>query len=70
VLVRGRPNALQVAGTIGGTKLMDVRRLAASGHEVRIIGEGQFWKLVEPAAKKVKRAAPTKSRTKQRTRRR
>jgi hypothetical protein len=48
VLVRGRPNALQIAGTVGGLKLMEIRRLAARGHAVRVIGEGQFWKLVEP----------------------
>jgi serine/threonine-protein kinase len=45
VLVRGRPNALQVAGTAGGRKLMEIRRLAAQGHRVTIIGEAQFWKL-------------------------
>src|SRR5690242_551956 len=51
VLVRGRPNALQVAGTVGGTKLMEVRRLAAQGHSVTVIGDKQFWKLVDaPAA--------------------
>jgi serine/threonine-protein kinase len=48
VLVRGRPNALQIAGTIGGLKLMEIRRLAARGHPVTVIGDGQFWKLVEP----------------------
>jgi serine/threonine-protein kinase len=46
VLVRGRPNALQVAGKGGGLKLMEIRRLAAKGHRVTIIGEAQFWKLV------------------------
>ena len=46
VLVRGRPNALQVAGKEGGTKLMEIRRLAAKGHRVTIIGEEQFWRLV------------------------
>ena len=49
VLVRGRPNALQVAGTVGGLKLMEIRRLAARGHAVKVICEGQVWKLVEPA---------------------
>src|SRR6266576_809525 len=34
VLVRGRPNALQIAGTAGGTKLLEIRRLAARGHAV------------------------------------
>jgi serine/threonine-protein kinase len=46
VLVRGRPNALQIAGKDGGSKLIEVRRLAARGHRVTIIGERQFWKLV------------------------
>jgi serine/threonine protein kinase len=49
VLVRGRPNVLQIAGTAGGLKLMEIRRLAARGHVVKVIGEKQFWKLVEPA---------------------
>jgi serine/threonine-protein kinase len=47
VLVRGRPNKLQIAGTVGGTKIMEVRRLAAQGHAVRVIGDKQFWRLVE-----------------------
>jgi serine/threonine-protein kinase len=47
VLVRGRPNKLQIAGTAGGTKLLEIRRLAAQGNPVRVIGEKQFWKLVE-----------------------
>jgi len=47
VLVRGRPNALQIAGTVGGLKLMEIRRLAARGHVVTIIGERQFWNLVQ-----------------------
>jgi len=50
VLVRGRPNALQIAGAAGGTKLMEIRRLAARGHAVRVIGERQFWKLVDLAS--------------------
>ncbi len=45
VLVRGRPNTLQVAGKAGGLKLMEIRRLAAQGHKVTIINEAQFWKL-------------------------
>jgi hypothetical protein len=47
VLVRGRPNALQIAGTVGGLKLMEIRRLAARGHAVTVIGDAQFWRLVE-----------------------
>ena len=46
ILVRGRPNALQVAGKDGGLKLMEIKRLAARGHRVTVIGEAQFWKLV------------------------
>jgi NAD-dependent DNA ligase len=49
VLVRGRPNALQIAGKDGGSKLIEVRRLAAQGHKVTIIGERQFWRLAAPA---------------------
>ena len=45
VLVRGRPNAQQIAGRDGGSKLIEVRRLAAEGHKVTIIGERQFWRL-------------------------
>jgi serine/threonine protein kinase len=51
VLVRGRPNVLQIAGTVGGTKLMEIRRLAAQGHAVKVIGDAQFWRLVEPASR-------------------
>jgi len=51
VLVRGRPNVLQIAGTAGGLKLMEIRRLAAQGLVVKVIGEKQFWKLVEPVSR-------------------
>jgi hypothetical protein len=51
VLVRGRPNALQIAGTVGGLKLMEIRRLAARGHAVTLIGDGQFWRLVESTSR-------------------
>jgi eukaryotic-like serine/threonine-protein kinase len=57
VLVRGRPNALQVAGKDGGLKLMELRRLAAKGHRITIIGEAQFWKLaavVKPRPQKAR----------------
>jgi serine/threonine-protein kinase len=46
ILVRGRPNALQIAGSAGGTKLMEIRRLASKGHVVTVIGDKQFWRLV------------------------
>ena len=63
VLVRGRPNALQIAGTVGGLKLMEIRRLAAQGHVVKVIGDAQFWRLVDlrsqlrkaPAGKRTRR---------------
>jgi len=48
ILVRGRPNALQIAGKDGGLKLMEIRRLAGRGHRVTVIGEAQFWKLAGP----------------------
>jgi BRCT domain type II-containing protein len=51
VLVRGRPNALQVAGKAGGLKLMEIRRLAAKGHRIIIIGEAQFWRLAHVASR-------------------
>jgi serine/threonine-protein kinase len=56
ILVRGRPNAQQIAGRDGGSKLIEVRRLAAQGIKVTVIGERQFWKLADskpkPRAKK------------------
>lgn len=55
VLVRGRPNKLQVAGKDGGTKLLAIKRLAARGHRVTIIEEKQFWKLVERGRQKAVR---------------
>jgi len=45
VLVRGRTNVLQIAGAVGGVKLMEIRRLAARGHVVTVIGDRQFWRL-------------------------
>jgi serine/threonine-protein kinase len=51
VLVRGRPNALQIAGTVGGLKLMEIRRLAAKGHPITVIGDAQFWRLVKATSR-------------------
>ena len=60
VLVRGRPNALQVAGKAGGLKLMEIRRLAAKGHRIIIIGEAQFWRLARARGKSARsRRAPS-----------
>jgi serine/threonine protein kinase len=55
ILVRGRPNTLQIAGKAGGTKIMEIRRLAAQGHRVIVIGERQFWNLVGPQKKSGKK---------------
>lgn len=54
VLVRGRPNTQQIAGKDGGSKLIEIRRLAAQGIKVTVIGESQFWRL---AASKPRRRA-------------
>jgi eukaryotic-like serine/threonine-protein kinase len=67
VLVRGRPNALQIAGTVGGLKLMEIRRLAARGQPVTVIGDAQFWRLVE--ATSVSRVRPDRKETARRDRR-
>jgi serine/threonine-protein kinase len=63
VLVRGRPNKLQIAGTAGGLKLIEIKRLAARGHMIRVIGERQFWRLADESRRprKVKRAAPARA---------
>jgi eukaryotic-like serine/threonine-protein kinase len=61
VLVRGRPNALQIAGKDGGSKLIEVRRLAAQGHKVTVIGERQFWRLVESTSRARTKKASRKS---------
>lgn len=58
VLVRGRPNAQQIAGKAGGSKLIEVRRLAAQGHKVTVIGERQFWRLATPTRRDRARKAP------------
>jgi len=64
VLVRGRPNVQQIAGAAGGSKLLEVRRLAAQGQPVRVIGEAQFWRLVAPTPRKAapSRGAPARAR--------
>src|ERR1051325_8600269 len=47
VLVRGTAHVLQIAGARGGLKLMEIKRLAARGHVVKVIGDRQFWRLVK-----------------------
>jgi serine/threonine protein kinase len=46
VVVRGKPNPLQLAGRDAGVKLMEIRRLREKGHRITLLGEEQFWKLV------------------------
>jgi NAD-dependent DNA ligase len=47
VLVRGRPNPLEAAGRDGGVKLLEFKRLREKGHNIRILGDAAFWRLVE-----------------------
>lgn len=70
VLVRGRPNALQIAGTVGGLKLLEIRRQAEKGHPVTLIGDAQFWKLVESTGPSGKSAVRSRRTTHQRARQR
>ena len=51
VVVRGRPNAQQVAGRDAGLKLMEIKRLRAKGHRITLLGEDRFWKLVSARRK-------------------
>jgi serine/threonine-protein kinase len=46
VLVRGRPNKLQVAGRDAGLKLMEIKRLREKGHRITLLDENRFWRLV------------------------
>ena len=46
VVVRGRPNTLQVAGRDAGRKLMEIKRLRERGHRITLLNEAQFWRLV------------------------
>ena len=46
VVVRGRPNPQQAAGKDAGLKLMEIKRLRERGHQIEIIDETRFWKLV------------------------
>jgi BRCT domain type II-containing protein len=45
VVVRGRPNPLQVAGREAGLKLMEIKRLREKGHRITLLNEAQFWRL-------------------------
>lgn len=57
VLVRGKPNAQQIAGKDAGSKLIEVRRLAARGHKVTVIPERQFWRLAQTTSRRTKKAS-------------
>lgn len=46
VVVRGRPNTLQAAGKDAGLKLMEIKRLREKGHEITLLDEPRFWRLV------------------------
>jgi serine/threonine-protein kinase len=46
VVVRGRPNPLQAAGREGGRKLLEIKRLREKGHNITLLAEEQFWRLV------------------------
>jgi serine/threonine-protein kinase len=46
VVVRGKPNPLQAAGRDGGLKLMEMKRLREKGHNITLLNEAQFWRLV------------------------
>jgi len=45
VVVRGRPNPLQVAGKNAGLKLMEIKRLRDKGQKITLLNEKQFWSL-------------------------
>ena len=60
LLVRGQPNAQQIAGKDAGSKLIEVRRLAELGHKVTVIGERQFWRVAQSRAKSRSRLAGSK----------
>jgi eukaryotic-like serine/threonine-protein kinase len=73
VLVRGRPNPLQAAGRDGGVKLMEIKRLREKGHDIRLLGDAAFWRLVDagtvrPASSSGRRA-PTSGTSRRRRRR-
>lgn len=46
VVVRGRPNPQQAAGRDGGLKLMEIKRLREKGHDITLLDEPRFWRLV------------------------
>lgn len=45
VVVRGKPNPLQLAGRDAGRKLMEIKRLREKGYRITLLDEKAFWKL-------------------------
>jgi eukaryotic-like serine/threonine-protein kinase len=45
VVVRGKPNPLQMAGQDAGVKLMEIKRLREKGHRITLLDEKQFFRL-------------------------
>ena len=45
VVVRGVPNPQQAAGRDAGLKLMEIKRLRASGYRITLVSDKQFWAL-------------------------
>ncbi len=45
VVVRGKPNPLQLAGRDAGRKLMEIKRLREKGYRITLLDEKHFWKL-------------------------
>lgn len=58
VVVRGEPNPLQAAGRDAGVKLMEIKRLRERGHQIALLGDAAFWRLVAKA--RPRRAAKKK----------
>jgi serine/threonine-protein kinase len=60
VVVRGRPNPLQAAGRDSGLKLMEIKRLREKGHNITLLDEARFWRLVSPRRTGASSAAPVR----------
>jgi len=58
VVVRGRPNAQQAAGKDAGLKLMEIKRLREKGHDITLLDETRFWRLVGKRRGSGKSATP------------
>jgi eukaryotic-like serine/threonine-protein kinase len=58
VVVRGKPNPLQLAGRDAGRKLMEIKRLREKGHRITLLDETRFWRL---AGRRRRPAATTRA---------